>query len=75
MSQPQIAIATSGKTPIGQIYISPGGDAFATWRIGEMRNGVCISDPLLTDDEIERAGLTGKVNKSRNSVGKRYGEA
>lgn len=52
-----MAVAGMKRTPIGEVYIAPNGVAFATWRIGELRNGVVVSRPELTPDGCERAGV------------------
>ena len=59
------------KTPIGIVQII-NGKAMATNRIGECKNGQLISTPDLSDAEIERAGITGKVNKANELANRLY---
>lgn len=56
-------IAVSAEIRIGrrEIYIAPDGTAMDMTRIGQLKNGVCVSTPVLSDREISELGLTGKV--------------
>jgi len=64
----EIAIAGMFNTPIGDVYITPGGVAMATWRIGGPN-----STPDLSDDEIALAGLAGKVQAASAKANRLHG--
>jgi hypothetical protein len=67
----EFAIACQIDTPIGRVYVAPNGCAMATWRIGEFSKGVCTATPDLSNAEIDRAGLAGRVSPCINQEAER----
>jgi hypothetical protein len=62
------------ETPIGRVWIGPGGVAHHPWRIGELRKGVPISTPHMSDSEIAEAGLTGIVAPASEEANRLHGK-
>lgn len=58
MTQPRTAIGCTIQTKIGRVYIAPNGTAFHPNRIGEVRNGVVVSRPELTEAEMKELGIS-----------------
>jgi hypothetical protein len=57
---------------IGHVYIAPDGTPCDTRRIGERRDGVLVSTPVLSDREIDELGLTG-VKRGDKDANRLYG--
>lgn len=72
---PRIAAAFELRTLIGDVYVSPNGIAHRMDRIGERRGGVVVSTSEMSDAEIKKAGLTGKVQPARADANRLYGGA
>lgn len=58
MTEPRMAFGCTIQTKIGRVYIAPNGTAFHPNRIGEVRGGVVVSRPELSDDEMKELGIS-----------------
>ena len=66
--QDRVAVAIS----IDDIYITPNGIPHKMSRIGELRNGICISTPIMSDREIDEAGLPAWVKRGDLDANRLY---
>jgi len=73
MTDDRCSVAGQIETPIGSVYVTPGGQALLMSRTGELRDGAVFSCPEMSDREIDKAGLTGIVNIASELANSLYG--